>query len=414
VIKVIATLLLGVVLLGSSALSPGNRLEKVRAYTRKIEFNYVAWILNAIEIKLSQASLSASGYISQDSRRQLTLEYIHLEAQIQSAEHQLSEIYTDPNIQDPESASQSLRSQLDELYARRARLGPFAESVLQRQVVSVVESLGLTLGGQPIPPILFHSTPPPLALIISPRDVIKQEYDISLQPNLTLDQRDHLENEVDRALNVSSLTVGIGGVGVYPTMVMETSDLNWLTETIAHEWVHNYLTLRPLGVSYLNSPELRTMNETTASIAGMEIGQALMEKYYPELVPPPPPEQESTPQAPSETQKPEEFDFRAEMRITRVKVDQLLAQEQVKEAEAYMEQRRIVFWNHGYHIRKLNQAYFAFYGAYAAEPGGAAGEDPVGTAVRTLRTQSRSLADFLNRISWMSSYDQLRNAVGQS
>ena len=51
-------------------------------------------------------------------------------------------------------------------------------------------------------------------------------------------------------------------------MIMETTDINWLAEVVAHEWVHNYLTLRPLGVSYMISPELRTMNETVAAIAG--------------------------------------------------------------------------------------------------------------------------------------------------
>ena len=49
-----------------------------------------------------------------------------------------------------------------------------------------------------------------------------------------------------------------------------------------------------------------------------------------------------------------------------------------------MEQRRQLFVENGYYIRKLNQAYFAFYGAYADVPGGAAGEDPVGPAVRAL------------------------------
>jgi hypothetical protein len=76
-----------------------------------------------------------------------------------------------------------------------------------------------------------------------------------------------------------------------------------------------------------------------------------------------------------------------------------------------MEQRRQFFWDNGYLIRKLNQAYFAFYGAYADQPGGAAGKDPVGEAVRKLRQQSDSLADFLNRISWMMSFEQLQRAV---
>jgi hypothetical protein len=78
-----------------------------------------------------------------------------------------------------------------------------------------------------------------------------------------------------------------------------------------------------------------------------------------------------------------------------------------------MEMRRQVFWQHGYRwLRKLNQAYFAFYGAYADEPGGAAGtEDPIGAAVRQLRAQSASLAEFLNRVSWVTSFDQLKALV---
>jgi hypothetical protein len=76
-----------------------------------------------------------------------------------------------------------------------------------------------------------------------------------------------------------------------------------------------------------------------------------------------------------------------------------------------MEQRRQVFWANGYPIRKLNQAYFAFYGAYADVPGGAAGEDPVGPAVRTLRAQSSSLAAFLKTIAQMSSFHQLQDAL---
>ena len=81
----------------------------------------------------------------------------------------------------------------------------------------------------------------------------------------------------------------VGGIGTYPTMVQETDDLNWLAEVIAHEWIHNYLTLRPLGINYDTTPELRTMNETSASLAGKEIANAVIARFYPERVPPPPP-----------------------------------------------------------------------------------------------------------------------------
>jgi len=228
---------------------------------------------------------------------------------------------------------------------------------------------------------------------------------------LTTDQKEALEEKVDKALNVSSLVVAVGGIGVYPTMVMQTTDLNWLAEVVAHEWIHNFLSFRPLGINYATSGELRTMNETVAAIGGKELGRALIETYYPEFLPPPP---QPLPPAPSaKPPQPPPFDFRKEMHETRVRVDELLAQGRIEEAEAYMEERRIFFWENGYQIRKLNQAYFAFHGAYADEPIGAAGEDPIGAAVRKLRALSPSLAAFLNRISWMWSPQQLMEAIDE-
>jgi hypothetical protein len=226
-----------------------------------------------------------------------------------------------------------------------------------------------------------------------------------------------LEGRVEQAVDVSALVVGIGGIGLYPTMVMETTDINWLAEVIAHEWIHNYLTLRPLGFSYLASSELRTMNETTASIAGKELGQMVVARYYPAFLPQPPEpvaaaqEAEETSIVP-DTPEPPAFDYRLEMRQTRLTVDEMLAAGKIEAAEAYMEQRRQFLWENGYRIRRLNQAYFAFYGAYADEPGGAAGADPVGAAVRLFRQQSPSLRSFVNRISWMVSVEQLQEQVG--
>jgi hypothetical protein len=196
-------------------------------------------------------------------------------------------------------------------------------------------------------------------------------------------------------------------------MVLQSSNINYLAEVVSHEWIHNYLTLRPLGVNYLTSPEMRTVNETVASIAGQEIGRALVARYYPEYLPPPPEPIQATP-PPSEPAEPPAFDFRAEMAETRITTDELLSQGKIEEAEAYMEERRQFLWENGYRLRKINQAYFAFFGAYAASPGGAAGEDPVGESVRRFRTQSPNLADFVNRISWIISLDQLNELVEQT
>ncbi len=112
------------------------------------------------------------------------------------------------------------------------------------------------------------------------------------------------------------------------------------------------------------------------------------------------------------TPAPDAFDFNQQMHDTRVKVDELLAAGKIAEAEAYMEARRQVFVAQGYQLRKLNQAYFAFYGAYNVGPG-AGGQDPVGPAVRQMRQRSRSIKEFLDRMSWLASYADLEKAIGK-
>jgi hypothetical protein len=156
------------------------------------------------------------------------------------------------------------------------------------------------------------------------------------------------------------------------------------------------------------------MNETAASIAGDEIGVLMVKKFYPEFTL----KTGEIQFVKAHTGRPDpndlpkiQFDFRSEMHITRVEVDKLLTEGKIETAESYMESRRQFFWDNGYAIRKLNQAYFAFYGAYADVPGGAAGADPVGPAVRALRAQSPTLSSFLEKISKMTSYEDLVEAI---
>jgi hypothetical protein len=392
------------VLQGSTLVAPTNRIEAVRQFTRPDEFDYVNWTLDALGGKLAQASLNSPFYFSEKTRHQIVLDYLQLIDTILKDENKLDLTYSDPSVKDPAKASEQLRSELSGLYARQDQIGPLAEAILQQQVAVILTQEGLTTGGQPIPPVLFHLTPLPYNLVVSPRTKIQQDASISLLPDLTVDQQAVLEDKIDRHLNVSSLVVPIGGIGSYPTMIERTTALDWLADTISHEWTHNWLTLRPRGLNYDTSPQLRTMNETTADIVGHEVGLRVLERYYPERVTLYVPALVSLPVQPAKAI----FNFNAEMHTTRVKVDALLAAGQVTEAESYMEQRRLFFWQNGYPIRKLNQAYFAFYGAYADIPGGAAGEDPVGPAVRALRQQSSSLLAFMDKISRMTSFKQLQ------
>ncbi len=395
--------------------------DRTRVYTREIEFDYPNWVWEAAWIKVEQATIQSPYTFNRVTSKEIVFDYLRTTLNLIQTETRIEQIYADPKIIDKEGTSVLLRSQRDEFTARQKELAPFAESILQSQISETLAGQNLTTAGQPLPPVLYHNSPTPLALIVSKREKIEQIANISVLPTLTINDQIALEDKVTNSLDVSTLVVPIGGVGVYPTMVMETTDLPWLLSTIAHEWTHNYLNIRPLGLNYSTTPELRTMNETTANIVGDEVGLMVLHTYYPELV--------ASPTWLSATSnllsldlhflpsngidETPVFDFRAEMRETRVQAEGLLSQGKIEEAETYMEQRRQVFWDNGYLIRKLNQAYFAFHGAYADVPGGAAGEDPVGPAVRALRDQSASLEDFINTIAWMTSFDQLLEAIHQ-
>ncbi len=408
-LNLLPALLLGLLALGSSSMPPGNQTERVRFFTRQIEFDYVQWTLDSLWLKLGQDALNTARYLPGSDRPQLVLDYIDVLGKIQTLQAKIRTIFSDPAITDPQSASASQRQELDRLTARRDLLQPVAESIVEAQVSQIAAEKGLGIAGQALPPVLFHITAPPYALIVSPRNAIRQDQDISILPDISIPDQVALEKNVDQALDVSSLVVGIGGVGLYPTMVMQTTSINWLAEVVAHEWTHNILTTHPLGASYELTPELRIMNETAASISGKEIGEEVIVRFYPAYVPPPPPAPENN--QPQAAPQPPVSNFPTEMHTTRVEVDRLLGLGKIAEAESYMEARRRFLWDNGYQIRKINQAYFAFYGAYADQAVGAAGQDPVGAAVRALRSGSPNLAAFIYRIEWMWSYAQLQQAV---
>jgi hypothetical protein len=380
---------------------------KAELYTLPLEFDYISWDLNAFLVKIEQTGANPWQVLDPSQQHDLVTQYIALTAQLETVQGRLQQIYADPAIKNPGETARADLAQQEDLQRTLERLTPMVESILQGQVTEVIVEQGIARLGEAVPPLLFHTTPLPKALIVSPRNKIQEDVDISLLADLTLQQITTLENQVEKATGESALVVDVGGIGIYPTMVMRSSNLPWIINTIAHEWTHNYLTLRPLGLSYDVSPELRTMNETTASISGDEISQIVLKRYYPEYTDQP----GAGVKMASLTLADDTFDFRAEMHTTRVHVDELLAQGKTTEAEKYMEQRRILFVENGYDIRKLNQAYFAFYGAYADQPGGAAGQDPVGPAVRQLRAQSATLGDFLRKIGNMNSFAELKAAV---
>jgi len=398
----------------TSVWQPIDQAERIRTYSRPYEFDFFGWTANAVWQKISAISLGPIRHLSHLQQRKIIKDYFQTLVNSQNLKNSLETLYADPDYSSKKNESLVLERKFQEQEKQLEKLSILAEAVIQDQVSQTLDAMGLIELKQPLPPVLYHVTDLPKNLIISPRNIIHQEKSVSLQPDLSPSEEITLESSVEANTDFSALVVPVGGVGTYPTMVINTGNLLYLVDTVAHEWTHNLLIFRPLGWNYSTTPALRTMNETTAAIAGEEISWFLIRRFFGDLIKPEENLLYKTYEAsfiPFSPETQESFDFQKEMYQTRVTVDKLLEQKKVAEAEKFMEARRRIFWDNGFKIRKLNQAYFAFYGAYANEPFSAAGADPVGNDVRILRARSRNLLSFIQKISWMSTYGQLQQVV---
>ena len=414
ILRIVILFFILTISIGGAGSYSSSLISSVQTYTREIEFDFNGWTLEAIAAKISNWAVSMQRFLPPARQSEVVLQYLQQVHKLIDMQNEMVFVFADPNDAISDSALNQLRDDLQDQIGLINELAPIAESILQSQLMDILQENHMDVFNQVIPPSLFRASDVPLSLVISPRSEIRQLLDVSLIPGITTEGMVDLETRIFEELDHAALIVPLGGIGTYPTMVMQTTDLLWLTEIIAHEWVHNFLTLHPLGINYFTNDELRTINETTASLAGKEIGLLILKKYYPDHVPPEQEAASSVETLPRVEQKPQEpiFDFQREMRITRVETERLLAEGEIETAEAYMEMRRQYFWDNGYAIRKINQAYFAFYGAYNDEPGGgAAGEDPIGPAVVALRAQHESLSAFLRAISRVNSYEELLRMV---
>ncbi len=395
---------LGLVLTAST-LSTHTTYERARLYAVGREFDFVTWTVQALATKLQPTEQAR---LSEAEQSQRVRDYLAVRRDYQMVEGEINRLFAE----NPHALTETvmLRAHRDQLRATLQAEQPLVEAILQAQLTTLLRDNGLTVW----PPVAFHFTPLPLALILSPRDEIRREASVMLVGDLTLEQQIELETLMTERLNLSALVTPVGGIGIYPTMVIHTSRMSTVADIVAHEWAHNYLFFHPLGLNLDASPALWTMNETTASLFGQALEEQWLARFYPEEAPSPTTAyanrlflRPATP-ATGPTAAPR-FDFNTEMRETRVRADELLAQGRIEEAEAYMEARRVQFVQNGYPIRRLNQAYFAFYGSYASSSsGGAQGIDPVGPAVQLVHRRSGDVAEFLRTMAQFGTWEQLR------
>lgn len=390
----------------------GDEEVQVDMITGSRAFDFMSWEFNAIVSKATAVLSGATAYLDEETQKEIVLEYLGTIYESNRLNWEIEQIYVDPTIDNPDEASQEKLAELTTVRQKMARLQVLAEAIVQDQVATILAEEGFSIAGQLSPPVMMHMTPLPLIMIVSPRDEIQNKYQRPLTPGLTVAEQDKKETAVYENADLSALVVPIGGLATYPAMVKETSNLNWLPDVVAHEWAHHWLMPYPISINYMTDPSIRTINETVASIVGVEIGEQVIARYYPEFVPPPPPEPTTETDIVAETIEPPPFDFRTEMAATRGVVDEMLADGDIDGAEVYMEERRHLFVENGYDLRKLNQAYFAFYGAYADEPG-ATGDDPIGPTLLAMREASPSLKAFLRSVTKIGSFEDFERVAGE-
>ena len=375
-------------------------------------FNFVSWEIDAIVSKMAFRLVSPHRWMDDGTQARFVLDYLADVREAHQLDYEIDQIYVDPEIEDPDRASAEQQKALTALRDRMEMAAPVAEAILEDQVSEVLhQEGGFGRLGLVLPWVRGTFTPLPHMLIISPREKIETAYQQQLIAGLTAAEQTDLEDRVmDVESEHSAYVTAIGGLAAYPAMLLESSSIEWITDVIAHEWVHHYLSFGPLGWEYLRAGETRTINETTASLLGDWAGHEVVLQYYA-------PYMDVDKRLPSPLQAaeldettPPSFDYRAEMHHTRVIVDQLLADGEIEEAERYMERRRRLFVEHGYRLRRLNQAYFAFHGAYASVPG-ASGEDPIGPLVRKLWALSQTPADFARDLTPITSLMELRGLL---
>ena len=405
--KLLSFLLLAVCLLAGGCGSSASFNSQLNKMVSPYRFSILDWEVKSLSQEVDE-SLAGKNTAKPD-QSPVVVDYFDIMDQINGTQQAIEAITSGVMAGDVTP----YKNQLVTLQQQRDALETQAEFILEAQLKATLAELGIynPLDSEfdfktTFPPIRLRLEEPPKLLVISPLDRIERLATITLKSDMSLDDIEKLEDEVS-GLNVSALVVDLGGIATYPSFVANRYGLQFALSTAVEEWFHQYLFFRPLGFLYgldelgiRQSDDIITMNETLAGMVSDEVAAHIYQEYYAQYYPATPPASDNT--------APPSFDFNSFMHDTRLTVDSLLAQGQIDQAEAYMESQRQVLASHGYIIRKLNQAFFAFNGSYADVPGF---ENPISDNLTALRAASASLSDFVNKASSLTNPEELANAV---
>ena len=287
------------------------------------------------------------------------------------------------------------RDYLEELEGEKRRLRPAAEETVEAEMSAVLLDEGFgSRFGIIFPPVDIAFQRPPTLLVVSRRDRIQLVDAVMLHPDIPGFERGEIEQKLLERHNLSALVDNLAGLSTFPLLVSDLGQLRFICRTAAHEWMHAYLFIRPLGQNFRASEEMFTLNETVADIAGRELGDKTFERMGGDL------EESALRYMPVAEAYP--F-FTQTLRETRERAGELLDEGKVEAAEEYMKQQWWKLRLHGFGLRKLNQAFFAFRGRYAEGP---ASISPIGEQVRQARAKYANVESFLDDVSGVSRYGE--------
>ena len=393
--------LLPVVLVFGAA-SDTFTLNPVQRVALPYRYSITGWeVRNFPDKWLHMLSTLLPGREKSDSeRREELYRYFDLGRELLIARDALNRAMSDPSV----GGEVSLEGEVERVADERTALRDGVEETIESVLSTAIRESGLSEWERFVfPPVDIRLAGPPVLLLTSPRDRIERQHEVLLEPDISLVVRERLEDRLMAENDVAALSFQVAGLAAYPASVLDIIPLDDTFHASAHEWMHHYMAFRPLGQKMFTSAEMVTLNETLADMVGREIGDRARERLLEGA------ERPSIPAAPLLAPesglhgRDEHFGFSEEMRETRLRVDELLAEGKVDEAEAYMEERRLYFVENGYPIRRLNQAYFAFHGTYAEN---AASSSPIAGQLHRFRELSPDLRTFVLRMADISSYSQ--------
>ena len=334
--------------------------------------------------------------VDRERRNALAQEFFTLGQQAAELERQLGIPSTGSGSLLSEDEARSARSEVLRVAQRRSKIRPLVEQAIEAEISAVLAQEGFASRiGFIFPPVDTVFTSSPGVLVLSPRERIFRQKTVLLAPGIGDEERDRIEDRLFFEENLSALVEDTGGVAVYPSVVSDSGSLQHAVVIAAHEWLHHWFFFHSLGQHFWDSSDMTTLNETAATIGGEEIGDRAFTAMTGETV-----VRDSNASGP---QDPDAFDYDKAMRQTRMRTEELLGQGKILEAEAYMEERRQTMVANGFLIRKINQAFFAFHGSYAANP---ASISPINDQLKELRNRSASLEEFLNTVAGFGRYQE--------